>query len=136
MFRPLSLSAISGENTSSIDLTNYSTLSLDWSRVCYPFFSPKCRHLKLASRYGVRRQLRPLWTCTTDTEHARHTKKRDAGLLLAPLPVYSGVKLCFYESKNYYLFMIFSVLTLPSAFLIWRITIPFALASTLRPCIS
>ena len=35
-------------------------------RVRYCFFSPKCHHLKLASRYRVRRQLRPEWTLTTD----------------------------------------------------------------------
>lgn len=35
-------------------------------RVRYCFFSPKGRPLKLASRYGVRWQLRPEWTFTTD----------------------------------------------------------------------
>ncbi|MCH5346642.1 MAG: hypothetical protein J1E63_05995, partial [Muribaculaceae bacterium] len=45
-------------------------------RFRYRFFSPKRHRLKLASRYGVRRQLRPLWTFTTDTEHARHTTKK------------------------------------------------------------
>ena len=45
-------------------------------RVRYCFFSPKRHRLKLASRYRVRRQLRPEWTFTTDIWHARHTKKR------------------------------------------------------------
>lgn len=36
------------------------------SRVRYCFFSPERHHSKLASRYGVRRQLRPAWTFTTD----------------------------------------------------------------------
>ena len=45
-------------------------------RVRYCFFSPKCHHLKLASRYRVRRQLRPEWTFTTDVWHARHTTKK------------------------------------------------------------
>ena len=44
-------------------------------RVRYCFFSPKCHHLKLASRYRVRRQLRPEWTFTIDVWHARHTKR-------------------------------------------------------------
>ena len=44
-------------------------------RFRYPFFSPTPRDVNLGSRYGVRRQLRPLWTCTTDWRHARHTKK-------------------------------------------------------------
>ena len=35
-------------------------------RFRYCFFSPKGRPLKLASRYGVRWQLRPVWTFTTD----------------------------------------------------------------------
>ena len=43
-------------------------------RVRYCFFSPKRHRLKLASRYRVRRQLRPEWTFTTDVWHARHTK--------------------------------------------------------------
>ena len=34
-------------------------------RIRYCFFSPKGRPLKLASRYGVRWQLRPEWTSTT-----------------------------------------------------------------------
>ena len=45
-------------------------------RVRYCFFSPKRHRLKLASRYRVRRQLRPEWTFTTDVWHARHTEKR------------------------------------------------------------
>ena len=44
-------------------------------RFRYCFFSPKGRPLKLASRYGVRWQLRPVWTFTTDLWHARYTKK-------------------------------------------------------------
>ena len=32
----------------------------------YPFFSPTPHDVNLGSRYGVRRQLRPLWTFTTD----------------------------------------------------------------------
>ena len=35
-------------------------------RFRYCFFSPERRHSKLASRYGVRWQLRPAWTFTTD----------------------------------------------------------------------
>ncbi|MBQ5664165.1 MAG: hypothetical protein IIV19_07050, partial [Bacteroidaceae bacterium] len=35
-------------------------------RIRYCFFSPKRHRLKLASRYGVRRQLRPEWTSTTE----------------------------------------------------------------------
>ena len=35
-------------------------------RIRYCFFSPKGRPLKLASRYGVRWQLLPVWTFTTD----------------------------------------------------------------------
>ncbi len=45
-------------------------------RFRYCFFSPKRRRLKLASRFRVRRQLRPLWTFTTDVWHARHTTKK------------------------------------------------------------
>ena len=44
-------------------------------RVRYCFFSHKRHHLKLASRYRVRRQLRPEWTFTIDVWHARHTQK-------------------------------------------------------------
>lgn len=44
-------------------------------RFRYCFFSPERHHSKLASRYGVRWQLRPAWTFTTDVWHARHTKK-------------------------------------------------------------
>ena len=44
-------------------------------RFRYCFFSPTSHDVKLASRFGVRRQLRPLWTFTTDWRHARHTKK-------------------------------------------------------------
>ena len=35
-------------------------------RFRYCFFSPAPHDANLASRYGVRRQLRPLWTFTTD----------------------------------------------------------------------
>jgi len=35
-------------------------------RFRYCFLSPTPRDVKLASRYRVRRQLRPLWTLTTD----------------------------------------------------------------------
>src|SRR5699024_5461787 len=35
-------------------------------RFRYPFFSPTSRGVNLGSRFGVRRQLRPLWTFTTD----------------------------------------------------------------------
>ena len=35
-------------------------------RFRYCFFSPERHHSKLASRYRVRRQLRPTWTFTTD----------------------------------------------------------------------
>ena len=44
-------------------------------RFRYPFFSPTPHDVNLGSRYGVRRQLRPLWTFTTDWQHARHTQK-------------------------------------------------------------
>ena len=40
-----------------------------WSRVRYCSFSPKGRPSKLASRFGVRWQLRPEWTFTTDVWH-------------------------------------------------------------------
>jgi len=43
-------------------------------RFRYPFFSPVPHDTNLGSRYGVRWQLRPLWTFTTDWRHARHTK--------------------------------------------------------------
>ena len=39
-------------------------------RIRYCFFSPKRHHLKLASRYRVRRQLRPEWTFTFGREEA------------------------------------------------------------------
>ena len=45
-------------------------------RFRYPFFSPVPRDTNLGSCYGVRRQLRPSWTFTTDWRHARHTKKK------------------------------------------------------------
>ena len=35
-------------------------------RFRYPFFSPIPHDINLGSRFGVRRQLRPLWTFTTD----------------------------------------------------------------------
>jgi len=35
-------------------------------RFRYPFFSLAPHDVDLGSRYGVRRQLRPLWTFTTD----------------------------------------------------------------------
>ena len=35
-------------------------------RFRYPFFSPTPHDVNLGNRYGVRRQLRPLWTFTTD----------------------------------------------------------------------
>ena len=44
-------------------------------RFRYPFLSPTPRDVNLGSRSGVRRQLRPLWTFTTDRRHARRTKK-------------------------------------------------------------
>ena len=44
-------------------------------RFRYPFFSPIPHDINLGSRLGVRRQLRPLWTFTTDERHARHTAK-------------------------------------------------------------
>jgi len=46
-------------------------------RFRYCFFSPESHLSKLASRSGVRRQLRPAWTFTTDVWHARHTKKHE-----------------------------------------------------------
>ena len=46
-------------------------------RIRYCFFSPKGHPLKLASRYGVRWQLRLAWTFTTDASHARHTRKEE-----------------------------------------------------------
>ncbi|MCH5228139.1 MAG: hypothetical protein J1F16_10070 [Muribaculaceae bacterium] len=57
-------------------------------RVPYRFFSPKCRHLKLASRYGVQQQLRPLWTSTIDTEPARHTDGGYVNMLTYPPSVF------------------------------------------------
>ena len=44
-------------------------------RFRYPFLSPAPRDANLGSRFGVRRQLRPLWTFTTDRRHARRTKE-------------------------------------------------------------
>ena len=44
-------------------------------RFRYPFLSPAPRGANLGSRSGVRRQLRPLWTFTTDRRHARRTRK-------------------------------------------------------------
>ena len=44
-------------------------------RFRYCFFSPVPHNTNLASRSGVRWQLRPLWTFTTDWRHARHTRK-------------------------------------------------------------
>ena len=44
----------------------------------YPFFSPTPHDANLGSRFGVRRQLRPTWTFTTDWRHARHTRKPPA----------------------------------------------------------
>ena len=35
-------------------------------RFRYPFFSPTPHDVNLGSRFGVRRQLRPSWTFTTD----------------------------------------------------------------------
>ena len=46
-------------------------------RFRYPFFSPTSHNMNLGSRYRVRRQLRPLWTFTTDWRHARHTTKAE-----------------------------------------------------------
>ena len=45
-------------------------------RFHYPFFSPIPHDMNLGSRFLVRRQLRPLWTFTTDWRHARHTWKK------------------------------------------------------------
>jgi len=45
-------------------------------RFRYLFFLPIPHDTNLESRSGVRRQLRPLWTFTTDWQHARHTQKR------------------------------------------------------------
>ena len=42
-------------------------------RFRYSFFSPAPHDINLGSRFGVRRQLRPLWTFTTDWRHVRHT---------------------------------------------------------------
>ena len=55
-------------------------------RIRYCFFSPERHHSKLASRYGVRWQLRPAWTFTTDVWHARHTKRRGKKCHLFPRP--------------------------------------------------
>ena len=46
-------------------------------RFRYCFLSPGS-YPRLANRYGVRRQLRPQWTFTTDVGHARHTEKGSA----------------------------------------------------------
>ena len=42
-------------------------------RFCYPFLSPAPHGTNLGSRSGVRRQLRPSRTLTTDRRHARRT---------------------------------------------------------------
>ena len=47
-------------------------------RFRYCFFSPIPHDMNLASRFRVRRKLRPLWTFTTDERHARHTAKSPA----------------------------------------------------------
>ena len=52
-------------------------------RFCYCFFSPIPHDMNLASRFRVRRKLRPLWTFTTDERHARHTKE-------TPEPAFAG----------------------------------------------
>ena len=54
-------------------------------RFCYPFLSPTPHDVNLGSRFGVRRQLRPLWTFTTDRRHARRTAKKGPRERLAVL---------------------------------------------------
>ena len=44
-------------------------------RFCYCFFSPTCHHVKLASCYGIHRQLRSLGNFTPALEHAVIQKK-------------------------------------------------------------
>ena len=61
-------------------------------RFRYPFFSPVPRDTNLGSCYGVRRQLRPSWTFTTDWRHARHTKKKPGNLR-----AYNLTFLCFFS---------------------------------------
>ena len=73
-------------------------------RFRYPFFSPTPHDVNLGSRYGVRRQLRPLWTFTTDRQHARHTQKRlrDAGRSI-PEPgcqLYDSEKISGFSEKE------------------------------------
>ena len=60
-------------------------------RFCYPFLSPTPHDVNLGSRFGVRRQLRPLWTFTTDRRHARRTKKD------AQAKWFGRLLLCFFD---------------------------------------
>ena len=60
-------------------------------RFRYPFFSPTPRDVNLGSRYGVRWQLRPLWTFTTDRRHARHTQKKPSLRMAFNYALYSAI---------------------------------------------
>ena len=61
------------------------------SRIRYCFFSPNGHPLKLASRYGVRGQLRTVSTFTTDVGHARHTEQEETTTLVGRLLFLRGL---------------------------------------------
>ena len=71
-------------------------------RFHYCFFSPERHHSKLASRFGVRRQLRPTWTFTTDVWHARHTNIGSVPLVHSLNFRVSGVGLTMCQKSFFY----------------------------------
>ena len=76
-------------------------------RFRYPFFSPTPRDVNLGSRFGVRRQLRPLWTFTTGWRHAHHTIKALAHrgrcfYWIVRFPCRSTIRLPFPDFSNLY----------------------------------
>ena len=81
-------------------------------RFRYCFFSPIPHDMNLASRFRVRRKLRPLWTFTTDERHARHTTKRHGLPQTIPIlsfSVYDATQDCLHN-------MIFVHVVLSSGF--------------------
>ena len=83
-------------------------------RFRYPFFSPAPHDTNLGSRYGVRWQLRPLWTSTTDWRHARHTKKARAVRHGARCSLRGAI--CFSLGKAYLIMLATSSAKLSSRF--------------------
>ena len=74
-------------------------------RFRYCFFSPIPHDMNLASRFRVRRKLRPLWTFTTDERHARHTTISGRGsppavCLSSIFAMYLGMLLCLIAKAN------------------------------------